>query len=222
MEGGQRGQAVKQISLAGRYESTTPKQMEAIKIETTAAVQWLVDRMPGCVEVNLEQVLRQCPKACHAMMRDAILMNVVVGMLNAGAKAANLVLSQGQGHLGMAYRRPVSLGEAGRLQGYDHTTTEDGAPLEDPGVIDKKLVDDGANIWGICLMPSQLAPGAKLGELPRSLCKPTTAGGETDALYSIVGNLEQMAPEYTLWKLCASGSDANTFACLVRLTLRCG
>jgi hypothetical protein len=122
-------------------------------------------------------------------------------MLNEGAKASNIVLLPASGRQ-MAYRRWVSSGEAGRLQGYNHSTTEAGEPLEDLMRIDKVLIDDAGNLWGIYMLPIQLGPGAKRGELPRALCKPTTADGEVDALYSIVGSLG-MAPEYTLWRLCS-------------------
>ena len=175
---GHRGQAGEQISLAGHYESTPAKLVAQIKIEATRAVKWLVDRITGSGQIKLEAVLRQCPKACDAMQRDANIANIVIGMLNEGAKASNLVLSQASGRQGLAYRRWVSSGEAGRLQGYDHSTTEDGDPLEDPRLIDKVLVDDGAGLWGIYMIPSQVRPGAKMGELPRPLCKPTTADGE--------------------------------------------
>ena len=217
-----RGQAGDQISVGGHYEGTPAALFERIKIEATRAVAWLVNRMQGCASVELEQVLLQCPRACEGMQRDAHIASILIGMLNQGAKAANLVLSQSRGRQGLAYRRWVSLGEAGRLEGHDHSTTEGGDPPEDPRLDHVLPIDDGAGLWGIYMITSQVRPGAKMGELPRPLCKPTIADGEGDALYSIVGSLEQMAPEYTLWKLCASGSDANTFACLVRLALRCG
>ena len=218
---GHRGQAGEQISLAGLYESTPAKLLAQIKIEATRAFKWLVERITGSGMIKLEDVIRQCPKAVDAMQRDANIPNIVIGMLNEGAKASNIVLLPASGRQ-MAYRRWVSSGEAGRLQGYDHSTTEAGEPLEDPTLILKVLVDDAGNIWGIYMLPSQLGPGAKSGELPRALCKPTTADGEVDALYSIVGSLNAMAPNYSLWRLCGSGSDANIFACLVRLALRCG
>ena len=134
---GHRGQAGDQISLAGQYESTPAGLLEQIKIEATRAVKWLVDRITGSGQIKLEAVLRQCPKACDAMQRDANIANIVIGMLNEGAKASNLVLSQASGRQGLAYRRWVSSGEAGRLQGYDHSTTEDGDPLEDPRLDDR-------------------------------------------------------------------------------------
>ena len=218
---GHRGQAGEQISLAGEYESTSAGQLEKIKIEATRAVEWLVARITGSEQIQLEAVFRQCPKACHAMQRDATIAHIVIGIISLGAKASNIVLSPTRDRR-LAYRRWVSSGETGRLQGYAHSTTEAREPLANPTSDAEVLVDDGACLWGIYMIPSQLAPGAKRGELPRALCKPTTADGEVHALHSVVGSLGQMAPEYTLWKLCASGSDANTFACLVRLALRCG
>ena len=218
---GQRGQAGNQISLAGEYQSTSPGQLEKIKIEATHAAEWLVARIKGSEEIQLEAVFRQCPKACRAMQRDGTIAGVVIGIISFGTKPANIVLSPTKDRR-LAYRRWVSSGETGRLQGYAHSTTEARERLANPTSDAEVLVDDGACIWGIYMLPSQLAPGAKRGELPRALCKPTTADGEVHALHSVVGSLGQMAPEYTLWKLCASGSDANTFACLVRLALRCG
>ena len=40
--------------------------------------------------------------------------------------------------------------------------------------------------------------------------------------YNLLKTVLVRQTQFTLWKLCASGSDANTFACLVRLALRCG
>ena len=128
---GHRGQAGEQISLAGHYESTPAGRLAQIKIEATLAVRWLVERIKGSGQIQLEAVLRQCPKALDTMQRDANIATIVIGMLNEGAKASNIVLSRASGRQGMAYRRWVSSGEAGRLQGYDHSTTEAGEPLED-------------------------------------------------------------------------------------------
>ena len=218
---GHRGQAGTQISLAGEYQSTSARQLEKIKDEATSAAEWLVAHIQGRQEIQLEAVFRLCPKAVRAMQRDGTIAGVVIGIISSGTKPANIVLSPTRDRR-LAYRRWVSSGEAGRLQGYAHSTTEAREPLANPTSDDGRLVDDGACIWGIYMIPQQLGLGAKTGELPRALCKPTSADGEVQALHSVVGALGQMAPEYTLWKLCASGSDANTFACLVRLALRCG
>ena len=94
---GHRGQAGEQISLAGQYESTPAGRLAQIKIEATRAVKWLVDRITGSGQIQLEAVLRQCPKAVDAMQRDANIANIVIGMLNEGAKASNIVLSQASG-----------------------------------------------------------------------------------------------------------------------------
>ena len=221
MSGG-RGQAGQQISLAGQYVSTGPYELDKIKIEATRAAQWLVARInAGSAQIMLEAVFLHCPKACRAMQRECTIAGVVIGIISLGTKPANIVLSPTKDRR-LAYRRWASSGETDRLAGYAHSTTEAREPLVKPTSDAEPLIDDGACLWGIFTFVSQLAPGAKRGELPRALCKPTTADGEVQALLSVVGALGQMAPEYTLWKLCASGSDANTFACLVRLALRCG
>ena len=184
-------------------------------------VTWLQWRLRSCREVNLDEVMRQCPSAHAAMQKKPGLLSVVLGMISSEAKASNIVLTRVSDRL--AFRRYSSLGEAARLEGFaEVASTEEGELKEDPAAAVKKLIDYVANVWGIQLLPSQQVTGAKKGEVPRALTKLTTADGELKALHSILGSLEVMARGYTLHRLCASGTDANIFACLVRLALRCG
>ena len=75
----------------------------------------------------------------------------------------------------MAYRQISSLGEAARLQGLlQGASTEEGELPEDPAAAVNKLIDDVANVWGIQLLPSQQVTGAKKGEVPRAVPRPTS------------------------------------------------
>ena len=96
------------------------------------------------------------------MQRDATIAAVVIGIISLGAKAANIVLSPTRDRR-LAYRRWVSSGEAGRLQGYAHSTTEAREPLANPTSDDERLVDDGACIWGIYMIPQPARPRRQNG-----------------------------------------------------------
>ena len=128
---GHRGQAGTQISLAGEYQSTSARQLDKIKDEATSAAEWLVAHIQGRQEIQLEAVFRLCPKAVRAMQRDGTIAGVVIGIIGSGTKPANIVLSPTRDRR-LAYRRWVSSGETGRLQGYAHSTTEAREPLANP------------------------------------------------------------------------------------------
>ena len=183
-------------------------------------VPWLVQSLLHCREVSLDAVILKCPLAHEALRQRPSMMRMVLGMINELACVSNVGLSRVDGRL--AYRQISRLGEAARLSGLlQGVSTEEGEVPEDRAAVDK-LIDDVANTWGIRLLPSQRLTGAKKGEVPRAVPRPTSSDGELIALHSILGSIEVMAPGYTLHKLCASGTDANIFACLVRLALRCG
>ena len=96
------------------------------------------------------------------MQRDATIAHIVIGIVNLGAKASNIVLSPTRDRR-LAYRRWVSSGETGRLQGYAHSTTEAREPLANPTSDDEVLVDDGACLWGIYMIPQPARPRRQNG-----------------------------------------------------------
>jgi hypothetical protein len=220
MDGARRG-AGKQISVGDTYQSTTGGCWAEMKEEVKHMVPWMVHMLTRDQEVSLDAVIAKCPRARQALDERPGMMKFLLAMINELACASNVGLSRVEGRL--AYRRIERRGEASRLAGLlDGVTTEEGEEPGDLAAAVKQLIDDLANLWGIKLLPSQQVTGAKKGEVPRAMPKPTSSESELIALYSILGSLDVMAPGYTLHKLCMSGTDANIFACLVRLALRCG
>ena len=163
----------------------------------------------------------QCPLASSASVVDQRTNAFIYGMLQELTKAKNLVLARGLKGV-LTYRQHVNTGMASRLDGMVGASAEEGEGEEDPGAASKLPIDDGANIWGIQLNDGQQDGRHKKGELPRAVPKPATAEKEIQALYSILGSLQSMTPGYTLMWLTASGGDANQYALLVSLVLRCG
>ena len=176
-----------QISLAPFYQSTTNERLAQIKKEVAAVAPWLLQQLRDCQEVSLDAVIRLCPCAHEAMKQNPNVLRVVLGMINKRAYESNVGLPR-EGDI-LAYRRISQSGEGARLAGLlAGPSTEEGELPEDRGAAINRLIDDVANVWGIQLLPSQRVNGAKKGEVPRALPRPTSSDGELMALL-LVGTL---------------------------------
>ena len=184
------------------------------------AVKRMLERV-ATVEVAQEDVMSKCPLAHSASAVDQRTNAFIHGILNEMTKAKKLVLARGTAGM-LAYRQFMNPGVASRLDGNVGASAEEGEEDKDPGAPAKKPIDDGANVWGIGLLPEQQDGSNKKGEIPRAVPKPATSEHAIKALYSIIGSLQSMAPGYTLMRMTASGGDANQHAVMVSLALRCG